>query len=80
MPESSPAGLPNYDELTLPQLPARLRPAHRSRSSRRSSSTNARHADRSSFTGMLSRRIANARKTEENGGTTEENGDGTEGP
>ncbi|MFF0149117.1 hypothetical protein ATK36_4593 [Amycolatopsis sulphurea] len=63
---AGPAGLGSYDELTLPQLRARLR---------RLTVTQLEellvyekdHADRASFTGMLARRIANARKAEELG-------------
>jgi hypothetical protein len=62
-----PAGLTGYDQLTLPQLRARLRqlsiPQLETILEYEQS-----HADRSSFTGMLSRRIANARKSEETGG------------
>jgi hypothetical protein len=62
-----PAGLTGYDQLTLPQLRARLRqfsiPQLETILEYERS-----HADRSSFTGMLSRRIANARKTGEAGG------------
>jgi hypothetical protein len=67
-----PAGLTGYDQLTLPQLRARLRQFSIAQLETILEYERA-HADRSSFTGMLSRRIANARKAEETG-------DGTEGP
>ncbi|WP_326944330.1 lipid droplet-associated protein [Amycolatopsis sp. NBC_01307] len=67
-----PAGLTGYDQLTLPQLRARLRQLSIPQLETILEYERA-HADRSSFTGMLSRRIANARKAEETG-------DGTEGP
>ncbi len=66
-----PAGLTGYDQLTLPQLRARLRQLSIDQLETILEYERA-HADRSSFTGMLSRRIANARKAEQ----TEE--DGTE--
>ena len=69
-----PAGLTGYDQLTLPQLRARLRQLSIDQLETILEYERA-HADRSSFTGMLSRRIANARKAERAG----ENGDGTEG-
>ncbi|MEV7092105.1 lipid droplet-associated protein [Amycolatopsis sp. NPDC051045] len=69
-----PAGLTGYDQLTLPQLRARLRQFSVSQLETILEYERA-HADRSSFTGMLSRRIANARKAERTG----EDGDGTEG-
>ncbi|MEU5266786.1 lipid droplet-associated protein [Amycolatopsis sp. NPDC021455] len=75
-----PAGLTGYDQLTLPQLRARLRQLSIDQLETILEYERA-HADRSSFTGMLSRRIANARKAErakENG--AEDNGDGAEGP
>ncbi len=68
---AGPAGLPGYDELTLPQLRARLRRLTIPQLEEILEYERG-HADRSSFTGMLSRRIANARKAEETG-------DGTEG-
>jgi hypothetical protein len=67
-----PAGLTGYDQLTLPQLRARLRQFSIPQLETILEYERA-HADRSSFTGMLARRIANARKAEETG-------DGTEGP
>jgi len=60
-----PAGLTGYDQLTLPQLRARLRQLSIEQLETILEYERA-HADRSSFTGMLSRRIANARKTEQN--------------
>lgn len=67
---AGPAGLANYDELTLPQLRARLRRLSIPQLEEILGYERD-HENRSSFTGMLARRIANARKTEE--------GDGTEG-
>ncbi len=72
-----PAGLTGYDQLTLPQLRARLRQLSIPQLETILDYERA-HADRSSFTGMLSRRIANARKTEQ-AGEQGEPGDGTEG-
>jgi len=69
-----PAGLTGYDQLTLPQLRARLRQLSIDQLETILEYERA-HADRSSFTGMLSRRIANARKAERD----RENGDGAEG-
>ncbi|MDT7805022.1 MAG: hypothetical protein QOI78_8455 [Actinomycetota bacterium] len=66
-----PAGLTGYDQLTLPQLRARLRQFSIPQLETILDYERA-HADRSSFTGMLARRIANARKAQESG-------DGTEG-
>jgi hypothetical protein len=76
---SGPAGLENYDELTLPQLRARLRRLTIPQLEEILVYERA-HADRSSFTGMLARRIGNARKAEEDAEENEETGDGTEGP
>lgn len=56
-----PAGLHNYDELTLPQLRARLRQFSTDQLAEILEYERA-HANRSSFTGMLSRRIDNIRK------------------
>lgn len=61
---SGPAGLTGYDQLTLPQLRARLRQLSIPQLETILEYEHA-HADRSSFTGMLSRRIANARKADE---------------
>ncbi|MEA5358527.1 lipid droplet-associated protein [Amycolatopsis sp., V23-08] len=66
-----PAGLTGYDQLTLPQLRARLRQFSIPQLETILDYERA-HADRSSFTGMLARRIANARKAQESG-------DGAEG-
>ncbi|WP_410587666.1 lipid droplet-associated protein [Amycolatopsis sp. lyj-23] len=59
-----PAGLTGYDQLTLPQLRARLRQFSIEQLETILEYERA-HADRSSFTGMLSRRIANARKSDQ---------------
>lgn len=67
-----PAGLDTYDELTLPQLRARLRRLSIPQLEEILEYERG-HEDRPSFTGMLSRRIVNARKADEEG-------DGTEGP
>lgn len=72
---SGPAGLENYDELTLPQLRARLRRLTIPQLEEILAYERA-NADRAAFTGMLARRIGNARKAEED----DETGDGTEGP
>ncbi len=68
-----PAGLTGYDQLTLPQLRARLRQFSIPQLETILDYERA-HADRSSFTGMLSRRIANARKAEQAEDTGEEDG------
>lgn len=68
-----PAGLTGYDQLTLPQLRARLRQLSIAQLETILEYERA-HADRSSFTGMLSRRIANARKAEQAGEDGQENG------
>ncbi|SFW65564.1 lipid droplet-associated protein [Amycolatopsis australiensis] len=68
-----PAGLTGYDQLTLPQLRARLRQLSIDQLETILEYERA-HADRSSFTGMLSRRIANARKAEQAGEDGQENG------
>ncbi|MEV6897245.1 lipid droplet-associated protein [Amycolatopsis sp. NPDC051372] len=60
----SPAGLAGYDELTLPQLRARLRRLTVPQLEEILDYEKA-NADRASFTGMLARRIGNARKAEE---------------
>ncbi|MEU7782610.1 lipid droplet-associated protein [Amycolatopsis sp. NPDC049159] len=74
-----PAGLTGYDQLTLPQLRARLRQLSIPQLETILDYERA-HADRSSFTGMLSRRIANARKAERAGTEPpEETGDDAEG-
>jgi hypothetical protein len=59
--KSGPAGVANYDELTLPQLRARLR--RFSLAELEELLTYERtHADRASFVGMLARRIGNVSK------------------
>lgn len=68
-----PAGLTGYDQLTLPQLRARLRQLSIPQLETILDYERA-HADRSSFTGMLSRRIANARKAEQAREDGQENG------
>ncbi len=68
-----PAGLTGYDQLTLPQLRARLRQLSIPQLETILEYERA-NADRSSFTGMLSRRIANARKAERAGEDGQENG------
>lgn len=74
-----PAGLTGYDQLTLPQLRARLRQFSIDQLETILEYERA-NADRSSFTGMLSRRIANARKAERAKAGEAEDGDGAEGP
>ncbi|MEU4254121.1 lipid droplet-associated protein [Amycolatopsis sp. NPDC026612] len=74
-----PAGLTGYDQLTLPQLRARLRQFSIEQLETILEHERA-HADRSSFTGMLSRRIANARKAERAKAEQAEDGDDAEGP
>jgi len=68
-----PAGLTGYDQLTLPQLRARLRQFSIPQLETILEYERA-NADRSSFTGMLSRRIANARKAEQAEEDGQENG------
>lgn len=74
-PESSggPAGLSNYDDLTLPQVRARLRRLSLDQLEEMLSYERA-HADRPSFVGMLSRRIGNVRGSGNNAaeGSTEQ--------
>jgi hypothetical protein len=60
--KSGPAGLANYDELTLPQLRARLRRFSLAELEALLTYERA-HADRASFIGMLARRIGNVSKT-----------------
>ncbi|MCU1684291.1 MAG: hypothetical protein JWQ81_5030 [Amycolatopsis sp.] len=59
--EGGPAALPNYDQLTLPQLRARLRRLSLEELEELLAYERA-HADRPSFVGMLSRRIGNVNK------------------
>lgn len=56
-----PAGVSDYDELTLPQLRARLRQFSAEQLEELLAYERA-HDDRASFTGMLARRIDNVRK------------------
>jgi hypothetical protein len=72
-----PAGLTGYDQLTLPQLRARLRQFSIDQLETILEYERT-HADRSSFTGMLSRRIANARKADR-AKEDEDGGDGAAG-
>ncbi|WP_091677878.1 lipid droplet-associated protein [Amycolatopsis marina] len=67
-----PAGLSNYDELTLPQVRARLRHLSLEQLEELLAYERA-HADRPSFVGMLARRIGNVRGTGNTGaeGSTE---------
>jgi len=64
---SGPAGLPDYDDLTLPQLRARLRRLTVPQLEELLEYEKA-NADRASFVGMLARRIGNARKAEDQPG------------
>ncbi|WP_020664934.1 lipid droplet-associated protein [Amycolatopsis benzoatilytica] len=64
---TGPAGLPDYDGLTLPQLRARLRRLTVPQLEELLEYEKA-NADRASFVGMLARRIGNARKAEEQPG------------
>jgi hypothetical protein len=59
--EGSPAGVVNYDDLTLPQLRARLRRFSSEQLEELLSYERA-HEDRPSFVGMLARRIGNVTK------------------
>jgi len=61
---AGPAGLPNYDELTLPQLRAPPAPPDRAPARR---DPGVREGERGPrvLVGMLARRIGNARKAEE---------------
>jgi hypothetical protein len=68
-----PAGLTNYDELTLPQLRARLRRFSLAELEELLSYERA-HADRPSFVRMLTRRIGNVSKAAQD---TQDNGDGS---
>ncbi|MFI5614746.1 lipid droplet-associated protein [Amycolatopsis sp. NPDC051903] len=72
---AGPASLANYDELTLPQLRARLRRLTVPQLEELLEYEKA-NADRASFVGMLARRIGNARKAEEEAGQP---GDDAEG-
>jgi hypothetical protein len=66
------AGLTNYDELTLPQLRARLRRFSLEQLEELLAYERA-HADRPSFVGMLARRIGNVHKA------AQDDGDGSTG-
>ncbi len=70
---SSPAGLPDYDSLTLPQLRARLRRFDLPQLEELLTYERA-NADRPSFVGMLARRIGNVKKADDDNG-----GDSAEG-
>ncbi|MEU6645775.1 lipid droplet-associated protein [Saccharomonospora sp. NPDC046836] len=61
-PTSAPGGLTDYDDLTLPQLRARLRRLSLSQLEELLAYERE-HANRPSFTGMLTRRIGNVRAT-----------------
>src|SRR5699024_1021404 len=65
-PAGPPAGLDHYDELTLPQLRRQLRLFTPEQLAEILAYERA-HDNRSSFTGMLSRRIENLRKEQETG-------------
>ncbi|KZB87624.1 lipid droplet-associated protein [Amycolatopsis regifaucium] len=67
---SGPAGLDDYDTLTLPQLRARLRRFDLSQLEELLTYERA-NADRPSFVGMLARRIGNVKKTESDGDSAE---------
>ncbi|MEU3620812.1 hypothetical protein BS329_12500 [Amycolatopsis coloradensis] len=71
--DSGPAGLEDYDTLTLPQLRARLRRFDLAQLEELLTYERA-NADRPSFVGMLARRIGNVKKAET------EDGDSAEGP
>ncbi|ASR37978.1 hypothetical protein BAY61_26530 [Prauserella marina] len=81
-PSTAPAGLTDYDELTLPQIRARLRRFSLPELEELLDYEKT-HANRSSFTGMLTRRIGNVRQsaTAPPGATTDaaDNGDGGPG-
>jgi hypothetical protein len=68
--DTSPIGLANYDELTLPQLRARLR-LYSLEQLEELLSYEREHANRSSFVGMLSRRIGNVQRLAEGDGGTD---------
>jgi hypothetical protein len=71
-PSDGPAGLTNYDELTLPQLRARLRRFSLEQLEELLAYERA-HAERPSFVGMLARRIGNVHKA------AQDDGDGSTG-
>ncbi len=66
---SGPAGLEDYDTLTLPQLRARLRRFDLAQLEELLTYERA-NADRASFVGMLARRIGNVKKAETDGDDT----------
>ncbi len=68
--DSGPAGLEDYDTLTLPQLRARLRRFDLAQLEELLTYERA-NADRSSFVGMLARRIGNVKKAETDGDSAE---------
>ncbi|WP_216209491.1 lipid droplet-associated protein [Amycolatopsis aidingensis] len=63
---AAPAGLADYDQLTLPQVRARLRQFSLDQLEELLAYERA-HADRASFVGMLARRIGNVRREREAG-------------
>jgi hypothetical protein len=67
---SGPAGLSDYDTLTLPQLRARLRRFDLAQLEELLTYERA-NADRPSFVGMLARRIGNVKKAESDGDSAE---------
>ncbi|MFD2419192.1 lipid droplet-associated protein [Amycolatopsis pigmentata] len=68
-----PAGLANYDELTLPQLRARLRRFTLEQLEELLAYERS-HANRPSFVGMLTRRIGNVQRMAEGGSEAESRG------
>ncbi|WP_410580432.1 lipid droplet-associated protein [Amycolatopsis sp. lyj-108] len=68
--DANPAGLDDYDTLTLPQLRARLRRFDLAQLEELLTYERA-NADRPSFVGMLARRIGNVKKTESDGDSAE---------
>ncbi|MBB5852770.1 lipid droplet-associated protein [Amycolatopsis umgeniensis] len=67
---AGPAGLEDYDTLTLPQLRARLRRFDLTQLEELLTYERA-NADRASFVGMLARRIGNVKKAESDGDSAE---------
>ncbi|RSN31943.1 hypothetical protein DL990_18550 [Amycolatopsis sp. WAC 01416] len=68
--DTNPAGLDDYDTLTLPQLRARLRRFDLAQLEELLTYERA-NADRPSFVGMLARRIGNVKKAESDGDSAE---------
>ncbi|MFI9451787.1 lipid droplet-associated protein [Amycolatopsis sp. NPDC052450] len=68
--DANPAGLDDYDTLTLPQLRARLRRFDLAQLEELLTYERA-NADRPSFVGMLARRIGNVKKAESDGDSAE---------